>query len=99
MSLRDIALIFFFFLKCLSVSAAGQSCLLPLIWQAGGVTPSTCSLRAVWYSIILINVPLTPQNRLMNQALYGTIRTVLLTVSEIAVWKAVMIHRQAKREV
>lgn len=35
----------------------------------------------------------------MNQALYGSIRTVLLTVSEIAVWKAVMIHRQAEGEV
>lgn len=38
-----------------------------------------CSLSAVWYTIILINVPLMPQNRQMNQTLYGTMRTVLLT--------------------
>lgn len=73
MSFRDIAL------KCLTLSAEGQDCLSPLIWQTGSVTPSTCSLSAVWYTIILINVPLMPQNRLMNQTLYGTIQTALLT--------------------
>ncbi len=95
-SLRGIALIF---LKCLTVSAGGQGCLLPLIWQTGSVTPSACSLSAVWYCIILINAPLIPQKRLMNQTLYGTMRTSLLTACEIAVCEVVMIHRQAKREV
>lgn len=81
------------------MSAQGHACLLPLIWQTGNVTPSTRSLSAVWYGIILTNVPLTAQNRLMNQTLCGTARTALLAVSEIAVREVVMIHRRAKREV
>lgn len=86
-------------LKRLTVSAEALACLLPLIWQIGSVTPSTCSLSAVWCSIILINVPLMPQNRLMNQRVYGTTQALLLTVSVAAVYELVMIHWRAKREV
>lgn len=78
--------------KRLTLSAEGQGCLLTLIWQMGSVTPSSCSLRAVRYSIILINVPLIPQNRLMNQTLYCAIWAALLTVSVTAVCEVAMIY-------
>lgn len=47
--------------------------------RAVSVTPPACSLSAAWYSIILINVQLIQLNGLMNQMLYDSIWTVLLT--------------------
>lgn len=66
-------------------------------WQTASVTPSTCSLRAVWYSIILINVPFIPQHRLMNQTPCGCVYAHFFSQSALWSWSISRLRERCDR--